>query len=104
MQATFTKLRSGDWGVRVEGAVPATGASITVAKRDGSRDTVVVERVLWTGDGVALCAIQRRASGGGARSSGAARRPRSWRPCGYPGCSPSYCDECDGEGAGAAFW
>lgn len=23
---------------------------------------------------------------------------RPWRPCGYPGCSPSYCDECDGEG------
>ncbi len=26
----------------------------------------------------------------------APRRP--WRPCGYPGCSPRYCDECDGEG------
>ena len=27
------------------------------------------------------------------------RQARSgWRPCGYPGCSPSYCDECDGEG------
>lgn len=21
-----------------------------------------------------------------------------WKPCGYPGCHPSYCDECDGEG------
>ena len=21
-----------------------------------------------------------------------------WRPCGYPGCSPHYCDECDGKG------
>lgn len=25
-------------------------------------------------------------------------RPRRWAPCGYPGCSPHYCDECDGEG------
>lgn len=22
----------------------------------------------------------------------------NWRPCGYPGCSPNFCDECDGEG------
>ncbi len=25
-------------------------------------------------------------------------RYRNWRPCGYPGCNPNYCDECDGEG------
>jgi hypothetical protein len=29
-----------------------------------------------------------------ARSTGR----RGWAPCGYPGCSPSYCDECDGGG------
>lgn len=28
----------------------------------------------------------------------AARTRRPWRPCGYPGCNPRYCDECDGEG------
>lgn len=28
----------------------------------------------------------------------APRKRSNWRPCGYPGCSPSYCDECDGEG------
>jgi len=27
-------------------------------------------------------------------------RPAGWRPCGYPGCNPSYCDECDGKGGG----
>jgi hypothetical protein len=26
-------------------------------------------------------------------------RPSNWRPCGYPGCNPTYCDECDGKGA-----
>ena len=26
-------------------------------------------------------------------------RKRNWRPCGYPGCNPTQCDECDGEGA-----
>lgn len=24
----------------------------------------------------------------------AASRRRNWRPCGYPGCSPNWCDEC----------
>jgi len=23
---------------------------------------------------------------------------RNFVPCGYPGCNPGYCDECDGEG------
>ena len=35
------------------------------------------------------------------RAASSSPRPTSrhpWRPCGYPGCSPSYCDECDGEG------
>jgi hypothetical protein len=36
---------------------------------------------------------------GTARPAGAARRP-GWTPCGYPGCNPSYCDECDGKGGG----
>ena len=31
------------------------------------------------------------------RSSAPARR-RNWQPCGYPGCNPNYCDECDGDG------
>lgn len=26
------------------------------------------------------------------------RRARNWQPCGYPGCNPTYCDECDGAG------
>jgi hypothetical protein len=36
-------------------------------------------------------------------SGGGRSYRRSWRPCGYPGCSPSYCDECDGEGAGGRW-
>lgn len=34
-------------------------------------------------------------------AAGSPSRPRyrrAWRPCGYPGCSPAWCDECDGEG------
>lgn len=32
----------------------------------------------------------------GGRSYGHPRR--GWKPCGYPGCRPGYCDECDGAG------
>lgn len=32
----------------------------------------------------------------GVRTSG--MRGRTWRPCGYPGCNRSHCDECDGSG------
>lgn len=31
------------------------------------------------------------------------RPARAWRPCGYPGCNSTYCDECDGKGAGARY-
>ena len=27
--------------------------------------------------------------------------PYGWRPCGYPGCNPQLCDDCDGKGAPA---
>jgi hypothetical protein len=27
------------------------------------------------------------------------RTDRAWRPCGYPGCTRTHCDECDGQGA-----
>ena len=28
----------------------------------------------------------------------APRARRAWRPCGYPGCNRSHCDECEGQG------
>src|SRR5690606_17397822 len=54
--ATFTKLRSGNWGVRVKGTA-AVGQSVTVQKKDGSTKTVTVSAVVWQGNGVTLCAI-----------------------------------------------
>ena len=24
--------------------------------------------------------------------------PKGWTPCGYPGCAPRHCDECEGRG------
>lgn len=48
MATTFTKLRSGGWGIRVEGERPQDGARVNVTKKDGSATTVVVARVIWT--------------------------------------------------------
>lgn len=31
-------------------------------------------------------------------ATGGPRRAGPFVPCGYPGCSPDYCDECDGRG------
>lgn len=57
--STYTKLKNGDWGVRVTGVKPREGDRITVTKKDGSTKTEVVERVVWSGDGVHLCPISR---------------------------------------------
>ena len=65
MTATPYKLRSGDWGVRVRGTVRA-GDTVTVRTRAGKTWTARIERVVWSGDGVALCATESRSR----RSSG----------------------------------
>lgn len=31
-------------------------------------------------------------------ATGGTHRRGPFVPCGYPGCSPGYCDECDGRG------
>lgn len=62
--ATYTKLNNGDWGIKVTGDI-ATGASVTVTKRDGSTKTEIVGKVVWTGKDkysnaqVSICTVQQ---------------------------------------------
>ena len=63
MRATYTKLKSGAWGVRVTGSV-AKGDRVTVTKKDGSTKIEIVEAVVWSGNGVSVCAIGAMASSG----------------------------------------
>jgi hypothetical protein len=63
--ATYTRLRSGDWGIRVTGPqAPAPGARVAVTRKDGRTKTETIHAVLWrgadpaTGQMVALCAIE----------------------------------------------
>jgi len=57
MAATYTKLRTGDWGVRIEGTA-AVGSAVTVTRRDGQTKTETISRVVWSGGGVTLCAVE----------------------------------------------
>lgn len=66
MNANYGKLNDGTWGLRVEGAVPATGDVVTVTKRDGTTKQETVGSILWqgttrSGKPGALCTIGGRA-------------------------------------------
>jgi hypothetical protein len=50
MKATYTKLRDGTWGIKTVGGCPAKGATVAVAKKDGSSKSEVVASVLWRGN------------------------------------------------------
>jgi hypothetical protein len=102
MKVTFTKLKNGRWGLRVALApneLVTTGQAVMAIRKDGSTERKTLGALVWqgpdgaTGNKVALYELANNAPKG--RSS--------WRPCGYPGCAPSFCDECDGEGMGGNY-
>lgn len=59
INATPTKLRSGDWGAKVQGRV-RKGDSIQITTRAGKSWTATVAKVVWSGNGVAIVATQSR--------------------------------------------
>ena len=60
MQATYTKLRDGSWGVRVIGAAVTAGQSLTVNTKAGEAKGETIDRVLWSGDGASICSVVAR--------------------------------------------
>lgn len=58
---TFTKLRSGQWGIKGDAAAAVVGARVPVMKKSGRTSEVEIARVLWQGatesGEVAICAI-----------------------------------------------
>lgn len=74
---TYTKLKSGAWGVRVNDVKVKPGNLVKVTKRSGETQHEVVEKVLFTdaAAGVAICAIkpQQRQSASSDRSSSTGR-------------------------------
>lgn len=65
MSATYQKLRSGEWGVRVVGAKPREGDQVTVKKKDGTTKVETIAKVVFTGEhNVHICAVTQNNSSG----------------------------------------
>lgn len=97
--ATWTKLRSGEWGVKVQGSA-RKGQSITVQKKSGETSTVTVEKVVWSGNGVSICAVARKAKTCCVNGQHYRReRGYCYYPCPVRGhiCSPENgpCHDCE---------
>lgn len=58
MSASYSKLKSGEWGVRVQGTAKP-GANCLVTLKNGKTKTETLDRLIWEGDGVQLYAIKR---------------------------------------------
>jgi len=87
MATTYTKLRDGSWGVRVEGPAPAAGLTVTVTKKSGETKAEKIGKVLWTGNGVSLCSIEGSKPANGS-SNGQTQAPRRGRSC---SCTADCC-------------
>lgn len=104
MSTTYTKLRTGDWGVRIEGSgAPRPGSRVTVTKRSGERKLETVDRVLYSQDGrLHICSIvpAGRSIGSGASYRAGVTAPggRACPKCGSRECPRAWgphnhCDE-----------
>jgi hypothetical protein len=76
MEATYTKLRDGSWGLRVTGGAPEPGAAVTVRKQSGETKTETVGRILFSGNGVVLATIA------GGNKTATTATPRAGKPGG----------------------
>ena len=80
MAHTYTKLKSGEWGVRVVGDAKR-GQTVTVTTKAGKTKTERIDAVLWHGNGISLCSISRQTG----RSRGARGNGRTTcKECGRP--------------------
>lgn len=78
--ATPTKLRNGDWGARVTGAV-SSGDTITITTKSGKSWTATVDRVFWTNGDVTIVSTRKSAH----RTSRPTSR-RNWTPRDHEDC------------------
>lgn len=74
---TWTKLRSGAWGIKGAADAITEGATVTVTRKDGTEKAATVAKVVWTDGQAAIAAVADDAQG--AKKNGA-RKGR--------------CDEC----------
>lgn len=90
---TYTKLRSGNWGIRSTSAL-TVGGSVRVTKKSGETKDETVGPLVWSGNGVWLYAIaSERPSRPATRSYG--RRPYA-SGAGQAANVPGYSSWCTG--------
>lgn len=85
MSVNYVKLRDGSWGIRLEQESPVVpGQAVVVHKRDSTTKKEVIAKVLWEGNGVALCTIVKQVSSAQMPSSdrGRLRGRRTGCACG----------------------
>lgn len=100
MGASFAKLRSGDWGVRIEGDKPESGATVNVTKKNGEAKQATIDTVIWSAPDqkVHLCTIQvARTSAVHKGSQGSRGGCHTDGDCSSL-CSPGNCPCSDGAG------
>jgi hypothetical protein len=97
MDATPTKLKNGAWGARVQGQV-GIGDSVKIVTKSGKSWTATVEKVVWQGDGVTLCATSSAP-----RSSSQARNYDPERFNGYGAPRGGYRKACKTGGNCSSF-
>lgn len=89
----FTRLRSGEWGIKGPANRIRVGSSVYAEQRSGKRTVVKVTRIIWTGADTAIAAIEQDAK---TRTTG--RRVSASRAecieCGAPGPAGEACKEC----------
>lgn len=88
--ASYNKLRDGSWGIKVQGSAKP-GDRITVTKRDGSSKVETVDKVVWSGNGVAICSVIE--TRGASSSSSGGRRNAHGNTSRAP-AGTYECEEC----------
>jgi hypothetical protein len=105
--------RSGEWEAIGPAEAMVAGEVVTMTRRDGSTARKRLVRVSrpFDRDGAqyafatfadvgeeAPAKVEAAPAPKAKAPAKRARRAAAFVPCGYPGCNPGYCDECDGEG------
>jgi hypothetical protein len=95
MAISYTKLRSGDWGVRSTEAIH-DGQVVTVTKKDGATKRETINKIVWVGNGVWLASLQRaqQPARGQRRDPDAPGRNGMMRGCGDCRSLGRMCEQC----------
>ena len=81
--ATPCKLRNGDWGAKTSARI-RQGDIVTITTRAGKSWDARISKIVWTGNGVAICAtasLDRPQRSATARNSRRTRRAGTWTGC-----------------------